>query len=52
MNAFRRNLGLRIDHILISPELASRCLACTIDLAPRRRERPSDHAPVIAELRA
>ena len=52
MNAFRRNLGLRIDHVLTSPELASRCLACTIDLAPRRLERPSDHAPVIAELRA
>ncbi len=52
MNAFRRNLGLRIDHVLMSPELASRCLACTIDLAPRRLERPSDHAPVIAELRA
>jgi len=50
MNAFRRNLGLRIDHILLSPELAERCSGCIIDLEPRRLERPSDHAPVIAEL--
>jgi exodeoxyribonuclease III len=49
--AFQRNWGLRIDHILLSPELAQRCLACTIDKSPRRLERPSDHAPVIAELR-
>jgi exodeoxyribonuclease-3 len=50
MNAFKRNLGLRIDHILLSPELATRCKACTIDVDPRRLERPSDHAPVVAEL--
>ncbi|MCC6609211.1 MAG: exodeoxyribonuclease III [Burkholderiales bacterium] len=50
MNAFKRKMGLRIDHILLSPALAERCTACTIDLAPRARERPSDHAPVIAEL--
>lgn len=50
MNAFKRNLGLRIDHILLSPELATRCKACRIDLEPRRLERPSDHAPVIAEM--
>lgn len=49
--AFQRNWGLRIDHILLSPELAKRCTACTIDKSPRRLERPSDHAPVIAELR-
>jgi len=48
--AFRRNLGLRIDHILVSPTLAAACTACWIDPAPRRLERPSDHAPVIAEL--
>jgi len=48
--AFQRNWGLRIDHILLSPELASKCTACTIDTEPRKRERPSDHAPVIAEL--
>ncbi len=50
MNAFKRNLGLRIDHVLLSPALASRCSACTIDLEPRRLERPSDHAPVICEV--
>ena len=50
MMAFRRNLGLRIDHILLSPRLAQRCRACSIDKAPRKLERPSDHAPVVAEL--
>ncbi len=50
MMAFRRNIGLRIDHILLAAELAGRCRACTIDKAPRRRERPSDHAPVLAEI--
>lgn len=48
--AFRRNLGLRIDHILCSSGLAARCLACTVDTTPRALERPSDHAPVIAEF--
>jgi len=48
--AFRRNLGLRIDLILASPALAARCRACVIDAAPRQRERPSDHAPVLAEF--
>jgi exodeoxyribonuclease III len=48
--AFQRNWGLRIDHILLSPQLAKRCAACTIDKTPRKLERPSDHAPVIAEL--
>lgn len=50
--AFRRNLGLRIDHILLSAELAARCVACAIDKAPRRLERPSDHTPVVATLNA
>jgi exodeoxyribonuclease-3 len=50
MNAFKRNFGLRIDHVLLSPDLASRCRGCTIDVEPRRLERPSDHAPVIADL--
>lgn len=49
--AFRRNLGLRIDHIFCSAALAERCGACTVDTAPRALERPSDHAPVIAEFR-
>lgn len=48
--AFRRNAGLRIDQILLSGPLAQRCSACSIDKAPRRLERPSDHTPVIAEL--
>ena len=50
MLSFRRKMGLRIDHILLSPELAKRCTAVTIDVAPRRLEKPSDHAPVICEL--
>jgi exodeoxyribonuclease-3 len=51
MMGFRRNLGLRIDHILLSPPLAAACTGCSIDKAPRKLERPSDHAPVSAELR-
>jgi exodeoxyribonuclease-3 len=50
MGAFRRNMGLRIDHMLLSPELARTCKACSIDVAPRKLERPSDHAPVVCEL--
>ena len=50
MMAFRRNIGLRIDHILLSAALAPDCTACTIDRAPRKLERPSDHAPVMAEI--
>jgi len=45
--AFRRKMGLRIDHVLVSRPLAARCTACSIDVEPRRREQPSDHAPVI-----
>lgn len=52
MMGFRRNLGLRIDHILLSPALAADCRACAIDKEPRRLERPSDHAPVMAEIGA
>jgi exodeoxyribonuclease-3 len=48
--AFRRNRGLRIDLILASRGLADRCSAATIDPEPRRLERPSDHAPVLAEF--
>ena len=50
MQAFRQNHGLRIDHILCGAALAERCTACTIDVEPRRAERPSDHAPVVAEF--
>lgn len=50
MNAFRRKMGLRIDHILLSDALAARCTSCMVDVAMRALERPSDHAPVVAEL--
>jgi exodeoxyribonuclease-3 len=50
MMAFRRNMGLRIDHILLSASLAPVCTSCAIDRTPRKLERPSDHAPVVAEL--
>ncbi|MBI5462719.1 MAG: exodeoxyribonuclease III [Gammaproteobacteria bacterium] len=50
MNAFRRNLGLRIDHILASTALCEACTTCRIDKVPRGWERPSDHTPVIAEF--
>jgi exodeoxyribonuclease-3 len=48
--AFRRKMGLRIDHILLSPALAAKCSACTIDIEPRKREQPSDHTPVLATV--
>ena len=48
MLAFRRNAGLRIDLILAPRALAQKCGACHIDKAPRKLERPSDHAPVVA----
>jgi exodeoxyribonuclease-3 len=47
---FRRNAGLRIDHILLSEPLAKICTACVVDKVPRANEQPSDHAPVIATL--
>ncbi len=47
---FRRNAGLRIDHVLLSDALKPHCRACVIDKEPRRNTQPSDHAPVIAEL--
>jgi len=48
--AFPKNHGLRIDHILLSKALAAKCAACRIDRNARKGEKPSDHAPVIAEL--
>ena len=50
MNMFRRKLGLRIDLVLASAAMARRCTASYIDIEPRRQERPSDHAPAIAEF--
>jgi len=48
--AFRRNRGLRIDHILVSNGLKPIVTACEIDKAPRKNERPSDHTPVVVSL--
>jgi exodeoxyribonuclease-3 len=48
--AFRKNQGLRIDHILVSNALKPQVTGCVIDKLPRKSERPSDHAPVVVEL--
>ena len=48
--AFPKNRGLRIDHILLSPSLAEACTSCRIDRNARKGAKPSDHAPVIAEI--
>lgn len=48
--AFRRNRGLRIDHILVSDALKPLVRSCVIDKLPRKNERPSDHVPVVVEL--
>jgi len=50
MNGFKRNAGVRIDHVLLSNALVPRCTACIIDKAPRANEQPSDHTPVVATL--
>jgi exodeoxyribonuclease-3 len=47
---FRRNLGLRIDLVLSSPAMTELCTASYIDKEPRKLERPSDHAPAVAEF--
>ena len=52
MMGFRRNAGMRIDHILLSAALKEKCSASLIDKEPRTWEQPSDHAPVIAEIKA
>jgi len=52
MMGFRRNAGMRIDHILISDALKDKCVASKVDKEPRTWEQPSDHAPVIAEIQA
>lgn len=48
--SFRRNTGLRIDHVWVSEPLAEECRAAWIDKEPRGWERPSDHTPVVAEF--
>lgn len=50
LNAFKRNMGLRIDHILVSSKFTGQCQRCYIDKTPRTWERPSDHTPVVAEF--
>jgi exodeoxyribonuclease-3 len=47
---FRKNRELRIDLILASISLAEHCQQCDIDIASQKLERPSDHAPVVAEF--
>ena len=47
---FRRNAGLRIDHVLLSAPLVKRCVACDIDKGTAPQRTASDHAPVIATL--
>lgn len=48
--AWPRNNGLRIDHFLLSPQLADRLVACEIDRGPRGQEKASDHTPVICDI--
>ena len=50
MMGFRRNFGMRIDHILVSNLLKPRCISAYIDKFPRKLERPSDHTPVVLEI--
>jgi len=50
LNGYKRNAGLRIDHVLLTPPLAARCQSCIIDRGPRENEQPSDHAPVMATI--
>lgn len=50
MLGFQKNKGLRIDHVLLSQPLAASCTASLIDRAPRKWEKPSDHAPAVATL--
>lgn len=51
MNSFKRNAGVRIDHVLLSAPLVNACTQCIIDKSPRGNEQPSDHTPVVATLR-
>jgi exodeoxyribonuclease-3 len=50
--AFETNRGIRIDHFLLSPDLAGRLERCEIDKGPRAQEKPSDHTPILVELKA
>ena len=48
--AFKRNLGWRIDHHYLTPDLYERAQSCIIDVEPRKLNQPSDHTPVIVEF--
>lgn len=48
--SFRRNAGMRIDLVLVTRTLAARCLSAHMDVEERRREKPSDHIPVVVEI--
>jgi exodeoxyribonuclease-3 len=48
--AYQKNQGLRIDHLLLSPQAADRLQSCEIDASPRSWEKPSDHVPIAVEL--
>jgi exodeoxyribonuclease-3 len=49
--AFENNRGIRIDHFLLSAGVAERLERCWIDIVPRTKEKPSDHTPIVLELR-
>ena len=49
-SALKENKGWRIDHFLATKSLAAKSVDCTIDLAPRRKTKPSDHTPLVAEF--
>jgi exodeoxyribonuclease III len=51
MGAYRRNKGLRIDYLFVTDEVMSRLTDVSIDKRPRSWEKPSDHAPVVLELK-
>jgi exodeoxyribonuclease-3 len=50
--AWQRNMGIRIDHFLLSPQLTDRLVSCSIDKEPRGWDKPSDHTPIIVEIAA
>ncbi len=49
--AWQKDNGIRIDHLMLSPQAADRLTACAVDRVPRAQEKPSDHTPVWVELR-
>ena len=49
--AWQKNKGIRIDHLLLSPQAADRLVGVTIDKERRAEDKPSDHVPIRVELR-